>query len=117
MPRQGSRHVPGPLPKALRQAGPNAGMPAGLTTSRDLLIHDFLIQGVAKAIAARHRAIGPCRLPVRLEELALMGQRCAPCLNLLVSALDASSHRGGRELDPGHTRGGEQRLVLGTAVG
>src|SRR6266508_6008275 len=103
MPRQGSRHVPGLLPQALRQAGPNAGMPAGLTTNRDLLIHDCLIQGVAKAIAARHRAIGPCRVALNLEELALVGQRRAPRLNLLLIALEASSNRGGRELDAGHT--------------
>src|SRR5215813_5196885 len=92
-------------------------MPAGLTPSRDLLIHDFVIQGVAKAITARHRAIGPCRLTLSLEELALVSQRRAPRLQLLVSALKTRRYRSGRELDAGHTRGGEQRLVLGLAVG
>jgi hypothetical protein len=54
---------------------------------------------------------------VRLEKLALVGPRRAPRLDRLVRALDGSRHRGSRELDSGHTRGGEQRLLLGTAAG
>ena len=95
MHRQGCRHLPCTLPKALRQPGPNAGMPAGLTPGRDPLIQDFLIQGVEKAIAGCHRAIGPFRSATGLQKLALMGQRRAPRLNDLLGALEGCRHRRG----------------------
>ena len=51
-----------------------------------------------------------------LEKLSLVGQRRAPRLHLLLSALQSRRHRRGRKLDPGHARGFEQLLVLRTEL-
>ena len=45
-----------------------------------------------------------------------MRQRRALGLNLVLGALKARRHRRRRKLDPGHTRRGEQRLRLRTAL-
>ena len=66
MHRQGCRHLPCTLPKAVRQSRPNTGMPPGLTPGRNPLIQDFLIQGMDESynkLSPCHRAIPPGRGP------------------------------------------------------
>jgi hypothetical protein len=48
-----------------------------------------------------------------VEKLALVGQRGAARFHVLFGALDSRRHGRGGALDPGHTRGLEQRLVFG----
>ena len=116
MQRQGRRQVTGLHAEALRQACPNPGMPPGLASSRDALIQDVVIQGMAKAKACSDRPIRPFGTASRLEELPVVRQRRALGLNLVLGTLKARRDRRRRKLDTGHTRGFEQGLFLATTV-
>ena len=71
---------------------------------------------MAKAITLRHRAIGPGGGATDLEKLSLAGQRRAPRLHLLLSALQSRRHRRGRKFHPGYARGFEELLILRTEL-
>src|SRR5688572_30788421 len=91
-------------------------MPAGLAPRRDALIHEVVVEDMAKAKTRGDCAVRPFGAAPRLEELPVARQRRALGLDRVLGALKARGDRCRRKLDADHTRDGEQHLILETTL-
>src|SRR5215467_11340541 len=88
-------------------------MPLLVAPHTDLLMPDLLIEGMQKAIPRRARAVWPLADADRPQKLPALDQAGAALLNGDGVLLHGRRQCRGRELEPGHTGGWQEALVVG----